>query len=195
MHTPYFKIYVGLISLITLKGERSKLEALLQQSLGWGDKTRHRHGYPQKIQTTLPMETIHVCRKKHDVNETWWNPDTSIHIVQFWFLICFHVLFFLKNLIHYWNWVHDLTCIPPKNPYYCSLQLFKHCKNTAVLHHSHSLSLRVISTASTVAEMLSLLDLMSFRTAQFNSCWNSPRWADVKPFKTEEGIDTKLIAI
>lgn len=52
----------------------------------------------------------------------------------------------------------------------------------AFAHHLYSLSLRVISTAKTVTEMLSLLDLMSFRTAEFNSLWNSPSKADVNPF-------------
>lgn len=69
-----------------------------------------------------------------------------------------------------------------KEQYY--LELVKNYKNTAVVHHGDSLSLRVISTANTVTEMLSLLDLMSFRTAEFNSFWNSTRWADVKPVKT-----------
>lgn len=50
-----------------------------------------------------------------------------------------------------------------------------------VQYSLHSLSLRVISTAKTVTEMLSLLDRMSFRTAAFNSLWNSPRNADVNP--------------
>lgn len=61
-HIPYLKIYVGLVGLVTLYGERSKLEALLQQSLGRGNETRHRHGNPQKIQTPFPVVTIHVCR-------------------------------------------------------------------------------------------------------------------------------------
>ena len=46
----------------------------------------------------------------------------------------------------------------------------------------YSLSLRVMSTARTVTEMLSLLERKSFSTAEFNSLLKSPKWADVKPF-------------
>ena len=58
------------------------------------------------------------------------------------------------------------------SPYHTALQ--RHVNNSfitsaAIEHQLYSLSLRVISTANTVTEMLSLLDLMSLRTAEFNS--------------------------
>lgn len=61
--------------------------------------------------------------------------------------------------------------------------------------HLYSLSLRVMSTANTVTEMLSLLDRMSFKTTEFNSLLNSPRLSDVKPFQNEaeRGKDRKII--
>ena len=62
--------------------------------------------------------------------------------------------------------------------------------HTHIFTHTsfHSLSLRVMSTASTVTEMLSLLERMSFSTAELSSLLNSPKCMLVNPDRVIHSI-------
>lgn len=59
---------------------------------------------------------------------------------------------------------HLHLCLSSQTLVFCFFHLIINFKR-----HLYSLSLRVMSTANTVTEILSLLERMSFRTAEFSS--------------------------